>query len=281
MTPSVQNAGTVVNKGLDLSIQHRNVIGDFSYGITANVSYVKNRVKKLANVEKDIAGGLFLDYSLKSIYGYVTDGFFNSQEEIDNYAKQPRTAKPGDLKLVDISGPDGVPDGVVNADYDRKIIGDQFPNYNFGLNINASYKNVDFLLNMSGVAGMNRLIEGYQGNAFYWGSNPQEWMVEGRWTDTNHNATYPRMLVLGGGEQQFYTSTYRVANASFLRINDIQLGYTFPSSMIHFLGMSNLRVYASIKNLATFHSYLDGWDPERTSMYPAVRDFMAGISITF
>lgn len=281
MTPSVQNAGTVVNKGLDLSIQHRNVIGDFSYGITANVSYVKNRVKKLANVEKDIAGGLFLDYSLKSIYGYVTDGFFNSQEEINNYAKQPRTAKPGDLKLVDISGPDGVPDGVVNADYDRKIIGDQFPNYNFGLNINASYKNVDFLLNMSGVAGMNRLIEGYQGNAFYWGSNPQEWMVEGRWTDTNHNATYPRMLVLGGGEQQFYTSTYRVANASFLRINDIQLGYTFPSSMIHFLGMSNLRVYASIKNLATFHSYLDGWDPERTSMYPAVRDFMAGISITF
>lgn len=281
MTPSVQNAGTVTNKGIDLSVQHRNMIGDFSYGIAANVSYVKNRVKKLANVEKDIAGGLFLDHSLESIYGYVTDGFFNSQKEIDNYAKQPRTAKPGDLKLVDISGPDGVPDGVVNADYDRKVIGDKFPNFNFGLNLNAAYKQVDFLLNMSGVAGMDRLIEGYQGNAFYWGSNPQKWMVEGRWTETNPNATYPRMLILGGGEQQFYTSTYRVANASFLRINDIQLGYTFPSSMIRFLGMSAMRVYVSVKNLATFHNYLEGWDPERTSMYPAVRDFMAGISITF
>ena len=106
-------------------------------------------------------------------------------------------------------------------------------------------------------------------------------MAKGHWTETNHDATYPRMLILGGNEQQLYTSTYRLMNASFLRINDIQIGYTFPSSMIHFLGMSNLRVYASIKNLATFHSYLDGWDPERTSMYPAVRDFMAGISITF
>ena len=63
--------------------------------------------------------------------------------------------------------------------------------------------------------------------------------------------------------------------------NDIQIGYTFPSAMIQSLGMSNLRVYASVKNLATFHNFLEGWDPERTSMYPAVRDFMAGISVTF
>ena len=173
MTPSVQNAGTVINKGLDFSVQHRNVIGDFSYGVAANVSYVKNRVDKLANVEKDIAGGLFVGHSLNSIYGYVVDGFFNSQEEIDNYAKQPRTAKPGDLKLVDISGPDGVPDGIVNADYDRQIIGTQFPKFNFGFNINAQYKNVDFLLNMNGVGGMDRFVggeESYQGNAFYRGS---------------------------------------------------------------------------------------------------------------
>ena len=284
MTPSVQNAGTVINKGLDFSVQHRNVIGDFSYGVAANVSYVKNRVDKLANVEKDIAGGLFVGHSLNSIYGYVVDGFFNSQEEIDNYAKQPRTAKPGDLKLVDISGPDGVPDGIVNADYDRQIIGTQFPKFNFGFNINAQYKNVDFLLNMNGVGGMDRFVggeESYQGNAFYRGSNPQEWMIKGRWTEDNHDATYPRLLVVGGGEQQFYKSTYRVINASFFRINDIQIGYTFPSAMIQSLGMSNLRVYASVKNLATFHNFLEGWDPERTSMYPAVRDFMAGISVTF
>ncbi|WP_270633708.1 TonB-dependent receptor [Parabacteroides goldsteinii] len=281
MTPSVQNAGTVVNKGIDLSIQHRNIIGDFSYSIAGNLSYVKNRVKKLANVERDIDGGLFVGYSLESIYGYVTDGFFNSQEEIDNYAKQPRTAKPGDLKLVDISGPDGVPDGVVNADYDRKIIGDKFPNWNFGLNMNVGYKQVDFLLNMSGVAGMHRLIDGFQANAFYWGSNPQEWMAKGHWTETNHDATYPRMLILGGNEQQLYTSTYRLMNASFLRINDIQIGYTFPSSQIHFLGMSNLRLYASVKNVVTFHNYLEGWDPERRSQYPAVRDFMFGINVTF
>lgn len=281
MTPSVQNAGTVTNKGIDFSVQHRNMIGDFSYSVTANISYVKNKVTKLANVERDVAGGLFVGHSLKSIYGYVTDGFFNSQEEIDNYATQPRTAKPGDLKLVDISGPDGVPDGIVNADYDRKIIGAQFPKYNFGFNINMQYKNVDFLVNMSGVAGMNRLIEGFQANAFFWGSNPQEWMVRGRWTENNHNASYPRFLVVGGGEQQFYTSTYTMFNASFLRINDIQVGYTLPTKYIKSLGMSNLRVYASVSNLMTFDNFLEGWDPERTSMYPSVRNFIAGVSLTF
>jgi hypothetical protein len=88
-------------------------------------------------------------------------------------------------------------------------------------------------------------------------------------------------LILGGNEQQLYTSTYRLMNASFLRINDIQIGYTFPSSQIHFLGMSNLRLYASVKNVVTFHNYLEGWDPERRSQYPAVRDFMFGINVTF
>ena len=281
MKPSVQNAGTVINKGIDFSVQHRNVIGDFSYGITANISYVKNKVDKLANVEKDVAGGLFVGHSLESFYGYVVDGFFNSQEEIDNYAKQPRTAKPGDLKLVDISGPDGVPDGIVNADYDRKIIGARFPKYNFGFNLSAQYKNVDFLMNMSGVAGIDRMTDGFQGNAFYWGSNPQEWMAKGRWTENNHNATYPRLLVLGGGEQQFYTSTYRMYDASYLRINDIQLGYTIPAKLTRTWGITNLRIYGSIRNLATFHNYLEGWDPERTTLYPAIRDFMGGINLTF
>ncbi|MDR2969794.1 MAG: TonB-dependent receptor [Tannerellaceae bacterium] len=281
MTPSIENAGTVTNKGIDFNIQHKNRIGDFSYTLTANTSYVQNEVTKLSNVERDVANGYFVGHSLKSIYGYVTDGFFNSQEEVDGYAIQPRTANPGDLKLVDISGPDGVPDGVVNADYDRKIIGATFPKYNFGFNVNMQYKNIDFLLNMSGVAGINRLIGGFQNNAFLQGSNPQEWMVKGKWTEDNQNATYPRFQILGGGEQQFYTSTFTMYNASFLRINDIQAGYTLPVECVNSLGISNLRVYVSVKNLVTIDNFLEGWDPERTTLYPSVRDFMAGLSVTF
>lgn len=283
MTPSVQNAGEVTNKGIDFTIQHRNAIGNFNYSITANFSYVKNEVTKLANIEQDVANGLFVGHALKSIYGFVVDGIFCSQEEIDNYAKQPRTAAPGDLKLVDISGPDGVPDGKVDFTYDRKIIGDQMPSYNFGLNLNAQYKNFDFLVSMYGVAGMNTIIGGMEGNAFLYGASPQMWMVKEHWTKDNPNpkAGYPRFLLVTGSEQQFYNSTFNMQNASFLRINDVQVGYSFISSKLKHLGMSNLRIYASVKNLITFDHFKEGWDPEFTTGYPPMRDFMAGINISF
>lgn len=283
LTPSVQNAGVVSNKGFDLNVQHQNTFGDFTYSIAANFSYDKNSVEELANVKRDINNGLFVGYSLQSIYGYVADGLFVDQNDVSSYPTQPRIAQPGDIKLKDISGPDGVPDGKVDADYDRKIIGNTFPKYNFGANINARYKDFDLTIQLQGVAGLDKIITGHEGNAFMQGSSPQQWMVDSRWTkdNPNPNAAYPRFLVLGGGEQQFWNSTFIMQNASYMRINNVQLGYSIPSTVAQKLKLSDLRFYVGIKNLLTFDHFREGWDPEMTTGYPPVRYFNIGLNTNF
>jgi len=283
LTPSVVNAGVVTNKGIDFSALHQNTIGDFTYSLSGNFSYVKNRVKELANVERDINSGLFVGESLQSIYGYIAEGLFADQEDVNNSPTQPRTAKPGDIKFKDISGPQGTPDGKVDADYDRTIIGNTFPKYTFGGNINAQYKGFDLLIQMNGVAGFQQMIGGYEGNAFHHGSSIQQWMVDNRWTKENPNpkANYPRLLVLGGGEQQFYNSTYNLIDASFLRINNLQIGYKLPAVVTDKLGISFLRLYLGIKNLLTFDHFREGWDPELRTGYPPVRYSNIGVNINF
>ena len=176
-------------------------------------------------MEEDIANGLFVGSSLESIYGYEALGLFADQTEINAHATQPRTPQPGDIKFRDISGPQGVPDGIVDATYDRKIIGNRFPKFNFGGTINLGYKGFDLSILLQGVAGANQLVSGFYSNAFFQGSNPQRWMYENRWTEENPdpNAEYPRLSVLGGNEEQFYTSTFRMFNASYLRINNAQI----------------------------------------------------------
>jgi TonB-linked SusC/RagA family outer membrane protein len=284
LTPSVTNAGVVSNRGIEFNIQHQNSIGSFSYNISANFSYNKNELKELANVERDINRGLFVGYPLNSIYGYVTDGLFVDQADIDNSPTQAYTAHPGDIKFVDISGPDGVPDGKVNADYDRKIIGTSFPKYNYGTNMRVSYKGFDISMQLQGVFGLKKMLDNTIGNAFQQGSNPQQWMIDSRWTkeNPNPNAAYPRFLMLGGqNEPRQWPSTFMIVNASYMRINNIQLGYSLPKGLVDKLGISNIRLYAGVKNPLTFDHFREGWDPEMEDGYPPVSYSNIGVSVNF
>jgi TonB-linked SusC/RagA family outer membrane protein len=283
LTPSVQNAGKVSNKGIDLSILHRNTVGEFFYSLGGNFSYVKNQVEELANVERDVSEGLFVGHPLGSIYGYIAEGLFVDQQEIDNSPVQPRTVQPGDIKMKDISGPDGIPDNIVSADYDRTIIGNQFPNYNFGATLGARYKGFDLTIRLQGIAGVDHRITGYYGNAFQHGTSPQEWMVRERWTqeNPNPNAGYPRFQILGGNEPQHWASTYTVMNASYLRVNHIQLGYSLPTELISRIKMSDLRFYFNVRNPVTFDNFREGWDPELLTGYPPVATFILGVNVSF
>lgn len=283
LTASVQNAGVVSNKGIDLDLRYREKIGDFSFTVAPNFSYVKNQVIELANLEKDIANGWFVGYSIGSIYGYRAQGLFVDQADIDSHATQFRTPKPGTIKFEDISGPNGVPDGNVGADYDRTIIGNTFPKYNFGLNLSGSYKGIDLSVLFTGVAGVNKVIGGYQNNAFIQGSNPQQWMYEDHWSadNPNPNAAYPRLSVLGGQEEQFQTSTFIMQNASFVRLSNVQLGYTFKPEVARRMKMTTFRIYASARNLATFDKMREGWDPETGTGYPPIRVFNLGLNVGF
>src|SRR5690606_3671123 len=132
-----------------------NSIDKFNYTIMPNFSLVKNEVKSLFNVERDIDKGLFVGESLAAIYGYEADGLFVSEDDISTYPDQRFVTKPGYIRLKDISGPEGVPDGIVTPEYDRKVIGSEFPRYNFGVSITANYKAFDFRLQLQGVGGVN------------------------------------------------------------------------------------------------------------------------------
>jgi hypothetical protein len=108
-------------------------------------------------------------------------------------------------------------------------------------------------------------------------------MYEGRWTEANPdpNAVYPRLSILGQEEEQFFNSTFIVKNAAFLRVNNLQIGYTIPASIVNKLRMTNFRVYASVKNLYTFDHFREGWDPESGRGYPPIRVLNVGVNLNF
>jgi outer membrane receptor protein involved in Fe transport len=141
MTPSEVNAASVKNTGVEVSLRYNANFRDFKLHLAPNFSYYKNQVTSLANgQDRDIDKGLFVGESLNAIYGYVSDGLFVDQADIDNSASQPYNAEPGFVKYKDISGPDGVPDGKVDATYDRKVLGSTIPKFSYGITIPENTK---------------------------------------------------------------------------------------------------------------------------------------------
>lgn len=255
---------------------------------------MKNAVEKLADGKTEqINNARIVGEPLGIIYGYQTDGLFVDQAEIDAAPEQlvsKTNIKPGYVKYKDISGPDGVPDGKVDANYDRCILGTTTPKFYYGLNINATYKGFDFSALLQGLGGHHRLIGSYMAYAFYNGGQIQKWQVENRWTAENPNkwAEYPRLETLNGGDPNLQTSDYWVRNASFLRIKNVQLGYSLPRSVISKIGLSAARIYVSCENLHNFTSFYTGWDPENEigtgdspSYYPINRIYSFGLSLNF
>jgi len=285
------NAGKVKNKGWDVSIIYKNSIGDFSYSLSPNVSIINNEVLSLAQVVKDIANGLFVGQPLNAIYGYIDDGLFVDEQDIQNYPQQPYTAFPGDIKYKDISGPDGKPDGKVTAEYDRTVIGQKSPKYTYGGQLTAKYKSFDFSITFDGAGGMLRYLDNMAGRAFANKSNVQQWMWDNRWTKENPNpdAIYPRFYIHGGGtnEPYSYYSTYWAWDASYLKIRSIQLGYNMPATVTKALNIQSMRLYLSGRNLYCFDNFVPGWDPELNvesgegEHYPMTRTYVFGLNVKF
>lgn len=287
MTPSEVNAASVKNTGIEASVRYNTNIGNFKLHLAPNFSYYKNQVTSLANGQnRDIDKGLFVGESLNAIYGYVTDGLFVDQADIDNYASQPYNAEPGFVKYKDISGPDGVPDGKVDATYDRKVLGSTIPKFSYGINISGEYKGFDFSLLLQGLGGYKKQMGSYQAYAFYNSGNIQRWQMENRWTEENPNpkAQYIKLTSLNDGAGTTMTSDYWLRNGTFLRVKNLQIGYTFPSNITQKVHISNARIYFSGQNLFCINNFYQGWDPELSqgqSFYPITAVYSLGINLKF
>lgn len=297
------NTGEALNHGWEFEIGHRHQIGDFSYGVNANFSIINNEVKSLGlgNVEQPngmVGNGsdLFIGYPFNMYYGYLTDGVFQDQADIDAWFEHTNqsamgsnkaSTKPGDIRYKDISGPDGVPDGKVDATYDRVYLGSKIPKYTFGLSFNAEYKGFDLNLFLQGVAGVQGMLSGYAGWALWSEGNIQKWQMERAFDPENPTRypKYPRIENLGNAiGVNTQTSDFWIRNAAYLRIKNIQLGYTLPKSLLKDTFISSIRVYAASENPYTFHSFPDGWDPEISSsgqFYPVLRNFTFGLNLKF
>lgn len=289
------NVGAVSNKGIEVNLSFNGKIGrDFKYSIAPNFTWIKNAVEELSNgAKEEINNNRIVGEPIGIIYGYETDGLFVDQAEIDAAPDQlvgKSSIKPGYVKYKDISGPDGVPDGKVDAQYDRKVLGSTTPKFYYGLNLNASFKGFDFSALLQGLGGHKRLIGSYMAYAFYNGGQIQRWQADNCWTEENPNkwAAYPRIETLNMNNTNLQTSDYWLRNASFLRVKNVQIGYTLPKSVSKKAGMESVRIYLSGQNLFSFNSFYKGWDPENEigtgdapSYYPINAIYSFGLNLKF
>jgi hypothetical protein len=259
--------------------------------VSPNFSYDKNKVTKLSGgIQQDISNGLFVGQPIGAIYGYVADGIFKDAADVASYATQPIAGQPGVIRFKDISGPNGVPDGQVDATYDRKVIGSITPKYAYGATITANFRGFDFSLLLQGLGGYKEQMGSYMAFAFYNSGNIQRWQADNAWTDANPdpNAKYPKLTSLNMGSENVQTSTFWDRNASFLRVKNLQIGYTIPKSITQKININNLRIFVSGQNLYSLNHFYTGWDPEMAQATgdapyfdPITKVYTFGINLKF
>lgn len=281
-----ENAGSMRNNGWDLNITWRDKIGNLNYNITANLSDVKNTITNLYG--KEYIGTQITREGdpLGSWYGFESDGYFQSQEEIDNAAVygEKKNIKPGYIRYKDLNGPDGVPDGVIN-DLDRTIIGNPAPRYEYSFNIGAEWKGLDANIFFQGVGKKDLFYSGYGVRPFYVGRSMFKNQLD-YWTEDNRDAKFPILLIDGSGNNpNNIISDFWVKSGAYLRLKNVVLGYTLPKQVVNKLNMSKIRFYVSGQNLLTFSNAYEGYDPENSvsggSFYPLMRTMTVGVDINF
>lgn len=282
------NAGKMSTNGWDLELGWNDRIGDFAYSVNVNLSDFISRNDYLNNA--DIIGTSTIQRAgeyYNAYYGYLSDGLFLSQADVDASAKLNNSVGVGDIKYKDISGPDGLPDGKISPEYDRVVLGNQLPRYQYGGTINLSWKGLDFSMAFQGIGKKNSylgaaMVQPLRDN---YGNIPA--IIDGKYwtafnTDAeNASAKYPRLTKVGISNN-YAISDYWIFNGAYFRLKNITLGYTLPSNWTSVIGMKKLRIYASASDVFCISNYPKGWDPEMGySSYPITTSVLMGISIKF
>ncbi len=283
----MQNVASVSNRGIEVAIEHLNTVGGFRYAVTGNVSYNQNRIEQLNKQRIIIAGGaagltlMEEGYPINSWFGYISDGLL-TQEDIDNKYPLFHTAMGvGSLKFRDINE-----NGVIDEG-DRTVIGDGMTPYTFGLNTALSYKGFDFSLLLQGVADKDIYIydrgnrPGNGGQINFW----REWWTRSYHPERNPNGDWP--IIKSQSPDAAASSSHYLTNASYVRLKNVEVGYSLPASLRQRLKMGQARIYAAAQNAFTISSVTRNLDPERSNFqknnlpHPQILVFTVGVNASF
>ena len=279
------NAGEVKNKGIEFNLGYRGEIGKFSYDITGNIGTYRNEVTKLP--ETVAANGAFGGNGVKSVIGhpmysqvgYIYDGIFCNQQEVDNHAVQ-NGAGVGRIRWKDLNG-----DGVINES-DQDWIYSPVPDFTWGLNIYLQYKNFDFTMFWQGVQGVDVITDLKRETDLWQGLNISNLNKGQRllsaWTPNNAGSTIPALSTMDNNNEK-RVSSYFVENGSYAKLRTVQLGYNLPKSLVEKIYMTRVRVYLSAQNLLTIKSKkFTGVDPENANFgYPIPLNVTFGLNVSF
>ncbi|MCX2742271.1 TonB-dependent receptor [Mangrovivirga sp. M17] len=292
------NAGSMTNKGLEITLDFRQEIKSFTFNIGGNISFIDNEVTAIGaadNIQgaayepktqipatRTVVGGEF-----GAFYGLQSQGIFQTQEEIDAHSAQPR-AMPGDVKWLDHNG-----DGEITVQ-DAVLLGSPIPDFTYGFYLNAGFKNFDFSASFMGSQGneIANIMTYYYGGSDVVDNNLLKSRVDNAWTGPGTTNTTPR-LTESVTQNDWFSDRY-IEDGSFLRLRNIQLGYTLPDQMTNKVKLSSVRFYVSADNLLTFTDY-SGFDPEvglafngdpfgngvDLGNYPQARTIIFGTNIKF
>ena len=282
------NAGKVQNKGVEITVTSRNLVGDLKWNTNFNISFNNNKIISLDQNSQLFPQGSSIGlngylavnkvgYPINSFYGYVTQGIFQTNYDVLAHATQTGAA-PGDLRFKDLNN-----DGVIN-DQDRTVIGNPNPKFIYAMNNTLSYKGIDLSISLQGTYGNeifnanNILLEAMSG------ANNQVSAVLGRWEGPGTSNNIPR-AVFGDPNGNSQNSDRYVENGSYLRIRNITLGYNLPQLWAQRIKFSSIRIFASAENVFTFTKYT-GIDPEvgltgiDNNVYPLTRTISLGLNLS-
>jgi len=298
------NAGKIQNKGIEINISTRNMKGEFAWNTDLNLSYNKNEVKNLNDTIPMVTGnGFDFNFAVSRIahghpvnafYGFITDGIFQTQAEVDAHAQQVPGLDPynrtsaGDIRFKDLNS-----DGIID-DSDRTYMGNPTPELIFSMNNYFSYKGFDLNIFLQGVYGNEIFNANRIWNEGMAVAVNQSAETLNRWTGPNTSNSMPR-AVFNDPNKNTRASDRWIEDGSYLRIKNISLGYTLPKTLISQIGLESLRLYVSGTNLYTFTKY-KGFDPEVSSggnnavgsvqgidhnIYPVTRTISMGVNVRF
>ena len=303
-TPPKTNSGHLNVKGWELTVGWRDNFKDFSYFVNFNVSDTKSMLKDLEGADSYYAGrnGAVNGYPLNSYFLYRTDGFFESQSEVDRYYQlygdagaalglvsqgSTNALRPGDTKRVDLNGDYKITaDGSLNSDL--QFLGDSNPHYVFGINAGFNWKGLDFSAMFQGVGKQYIMRTGwmaYPFNQMFTNQNPT--FLGKTWTEDNPNAKYPRLTTkINRADWNYENNDFMLQNNRYIRLKALIIGYTLPQTWTRKARLEKVRVYFSGNDLWEATSIADGFDPEmgetsNNNGYPFCRTWSFGVNIGF